>query len=124
MSKSAFSGNLWIRSKEFVTLLVKLWAEAIHLEEILNKSLVYWVFEKHCTSEAAPVEGGNGNDVAGTQAELEQALGQIHDTTHEFLAGLLPVAGDRDRGIAPESRYEGQALANVGLWVITHFYGE
>lgn len=70
-----------------------------------------------------PVEGSNGDDVTGLEAQLEQALGQTHDAVHELFAGLSPASGHSDHGISPDGGKETEAVANVGLWVISHFDG-
>lgn len=76
--------------------------------------------------EREPVEGRDGNNVTGGDAELKQATSKTQHFVGKLLAGLFPIAGDGDHVITPESWEAGQALTNVGLrlrvWEFTtHF---
>lgn len=70
-----------------------------------------------------PVQGGDGNDVAGADAEAEKTAGKAQHAVHELRACPMPVAGDGDCRMSPESGYAAEAVANVGLRVISHPLG-
>lgn len=81
-----------------------------------------------CNSQKAlqipvTVESRNGDDISGTNAEVEQPLRQAQDAVDELMASVSPVAGDGDCGVYPESCEAAQAVANVGPGVKSHGCG-
>lgn len=67
-----------------------------------------------------PVESRDRDDVTGLEAELKEPTGQAQNSIHKLHARFLPVSHYYRRWVSPELRQATQALANVGLWAISH----